>query len=132
MTSKSWLFDIVVVNESDDEATAGDVSVFRSAGEACRYLESWWVTENLGVAFTAAGERLSLGIQGEAVVVLERNETPGGEAIVQKWLRHSAAAVLGARKTKAAKFKAALGKCEEQGMLPDSIEGLIAYIGFTA
>ena len=130
MTNKLWLSDIVVVNESDDEASAGDISIFRSVGEACSYLEHWWVTEDLGFAFNATGERIGLGVQDGAVIDIKCEAVPGGEAIVLNWLRHSAEAVLAARKTKAAKRRAVLGKSEQNGMLPDSVEGLIAYIGF--
>ena len=131
MTIRTWLSDIVVVNESDDEGCAGDISVFRSVGEACRYLEHWWVTEHRGFAFTATGERIGLGVQDGAVIDIKCEAVPEGETIVLNWLRHSAAAHLDARKAKAAKCKAALGKGEQNGILPDSIEGLIAYIGFT-
>lgn len=55
-----WLADIVVVNENRDEATVGDVSVYRSVGEACRALEHWWVENGEGFAFTASGDRLVL------------------------------------------------------------------------
>ena len=48
--AEDWLSDIVVVNESRDETTAGDVSVYRSADEACRSLEHWWVENGEGFA----------------------------------------------------------------------------------
>lgn len=130
MTIKPWLSDVVVVNESSAEAFAGDISIFRSVGEACSHLEHWWVEEGHGSAYTATGERISLDTKGGAVIAIKCEAVPGGEAIVLNWLRHSAAAVLDARKIKAAKRKATLGNSEQDGILPDSVEGLIAYIGF--
>ncbi len=130
MTS-DWLADIIIVNESGDERRPGDVMVFRSAGEMSGYLEHWWVEEGYGFAFTAAGERLTLGVDGEErVVVADRQVVPEGEKIVLGWLRASAAARLDARRAKAAKRKAVLGASEMRGQLPASIEGLIAYVGF--
>ena len=55
---QDWLADVVIVNESRDEAAVGDLSVFRSVGEACAKLEPWWVQDREGFAYTAAGERL--------------------------------------------------------------------------
>lgn len=129
--ANDWLADIIVVNESRDEATAGDVSVFRSAGEACRWLEHWWVENGEGFAFTATGSRLLLGVDDKGrVIVTGQQDTPGGAEIVLSWLRAYAAAVLDARKTKADKGKAMLSRSEERGQIPSSVEGLIAYIGF--
>lgn len=36
MSDLGWLEGVVLVNESRDVSSAGTVSVFRSAGEACR------------------------------------------------------------------------------------------------
>ena len=124
------LADIVIVNENKDEASAGDVSVFRSASEACAWLEHWWVEDGEGFAFTATGDRLTLGVDDEAVVVIGRQATPDGPAIVREWLRASALAVLEARRAKARKGRATLSRVEEQGLLPTSVEELIAYVGF--
>jgi hypothetical protein len=130
MTS-DWLADIVIVNESGDERTPGDVGVFRSAGELCGHLEHWWVEEGYGFAFTAAGERLTLDVDGkERVIVAGREDVSDGTEIVRGWLHASAAAILDARKAKAAKGRAVLGTAEGRDQLPASIEGLIAYVGF--
>jgi hypothetical protein len=45
-------------------------------------------------------------------------------------LRHSAEAVGNTRRKRAAKGKICLGRAEAEGVLPTSIEGLIAYVGF--
>lgn len=128
-----WLADIVVLNETRDEARAGDVSVFRSAGEACAYLEHWWVENGEGFAFTAAGHRLTLGVDAsDSVIVVGRDDaTPSGVEVVRDWLRAYAAAVLEARRAKARIGKTTLGGFEQSGQLPESTEGLIAYVGFS-
>jgi len=129
--ANDWLSDIVIVNESRDEAVAGDVYIFRSAGEACVWLEHWWVENDEGFAFTAAGGRLTLGVDDtKRVIVTGQHDMPGGTEVVLACLRASAAACLDARKAKAEKGKATLSRSEELGLLPASVEGLIAYVGF--
>ncbi|WP_315759683.1 MULTISPECIES: hypothetical protein [unclassified Bradyrhizobium] len=131
--TNDWLADIVVVNESRELAVAGDISVFRSVGEACRSLEHWWVENGEGFAFTAAGGRLILGLEdGKRVIVTGQQAAEGGPEVVQAWLRACAAAVLDARRSNAKKGNAALSPFEEKGQLPTSMEGLIAYIGFSS
>jgi hypothetical protein len=129
--ANEWLSDVVLLNESNAETRAGDISVFRSAGEACGALEPWWVQDREGFAFTASGDRLTLGVDDRGrVIVAKREQMDGGATIVLGWLRASAEAVLGARRSKAKKGKAFLSPFEEQGRLPASAEGLIAYVGF--
>lgn len=129
----AWLNDVVIVNESRDEREAGDVSIFRNAGEACGWLEHWWVQNGEGFAFTAAGDRLTLDAdERDRVYVSDRQAVVGGPEIVRGWLRSTAAALLETRKAKARKGRLVLGAAEEQEQLPVSIEGLIAYLGFTA
>jgi hypothetical protein len=55
---------------------------------------------------------------------------PDGPQIVLGWLRHSAEAVGNTRRKRAAKGKICLGRAKAEGVLPTSIEGLIAYVGF--
>jgi len=127
-----WIADVVVINESPDEAEAGDVSIYRSAGEACRALEHWWVDTGKGFAFTASGDRLTLGVDDRSrVMVLRQDQMPDGRTLVREWLHASAKAVLEARRANAQKGKVVLNASEEQGRLPSSHEGLIAYIGFS-
>jgi hypothetical protein len=131
MMSNDWLTDIVIVNESRDEAAAGNVSVFRSAGEACSRLEHWWVENDEGFAFTAVGDRLRLSVdEKKRVIVAGRQNVPGGAEVVMDWLRAHARAVLDARRIKAQNGSATLSRSEEQGQLPTTVEGLIAYVGF--
>ena len=128
--NQSWLSDVIVINESSDERIPGDVSAFRSAGEACRYLEYWWVEEGHGFAFTASGERLILGVFGREVTVEAIEPHERGAEIVRTWLEALAAAVLDARRHRASKGRAVLSGFEERGELPRTTEGLLAYVGF--
>ena len=125
------LADIVVVNENRDETTAGDVSIFRNAEAACGWLEHWWVEDGEGSAFTASGERLTLGVDENRVVVIGREAAPEGATLVHDWLRAAAAAVLEARRVKAARGKVVLSQSEREGWLPTTVEELVAYVGFT-
>jgi hypothetical protein len=131
LMSDPWLSDIILVKDGA-EISASSVDVFRSAGDACAYLEHWWVEERLGLAFTAAGSQVICGVE-DARVVVDRYEPRGdGEEIVLSWLRYTASAILDVRRYKAAKGKLYLGTEEVRGVLPTSVEGLIAYIGFTS
>jgi hypothetical protein len=80
-----------------------------------------------GFAFTATGERLTLGVYGDAVIVLDRQADPHGPEIVHRWLSAHAAAVLEARRAKARKGGLTLSTLEEMGLLPTAIEALIGY-----
>lgn len=128
----SWLDEVIVVNESKDERTPGDVSIYRSEGDAFTHLEAWWVENAEGFVFTASGVRLILGVglSGE-VIVARREADPEGPDIVLGWLRALAQVTLEARNRVAQNGKAILSQAEEQGALPTTLEGLLAYIGFT-
>lgn len=133
MSDDTWLHDIILVNDTGrgDDVDPSNVDVFRSAGDACCYLEPWWVEERHGLAFTAAGDQVMLGVDGGGVVVDGYEPRADGQQIVLRWLRHSAQAILDSRRHKAAKAKVRLGRAEAEGILPTSVEGLIAYVGFS-
>ena len=125
----AWLSEIVVVNESSDEAVAGDVSIFRHAGDACAWLEYWWVEDKEGFAITAAGHRIELGVGAKRdVVIAGVEDSPSGADVVRAWLHSLASVVLAERTRKAKKGKLKLSPSEADGHLPTSSEGLIAYI----
>lgn len=125
----NWLSEIVVLNESHDEAVVGDVSIFRHADDACAYLEDWWVEDKEGFAITAAGHRIRLGIGAKRdVVIVDTEQAPTGADVVQTWLHSLADSVLAARTHEANKGKMRLSPSELRGQLPSSTAGLIAYI----
>jgi hypothetical protein len=126
----NWLDDVVVLNESRDERIPGDVSVHRSEGDACSSIEAWWVENSEGFAFSATGMRLVLDIETSGqVVVVRREECPEGTAIVLGWLQALAQTTLEARNRVAHEGRAILSYAEEEGALPTTVEGLLAYIG---
>jgi hypothetical protein len=125
----NWLSEIVVVNESTDEAVAGDVSIFRHTGDACAHLEYWWVEDKEGFAITAAGHRIKLGVDAKRnVIIAGMDDVPTGTIVVRSWLRSVASGVLEERTRKAKKGKLKLSPSEAHSQLPTSAEGLIAYI----
>ena len=127
----NWLDEVIIVNESNDERIAGDVSVYRSEGDALNNLEAWWVENSEGHAFSATGNRLVLGVgASRMVVVVRREECREGPEIVLECLRSHARDVLQARQRQAQEGRAILSRAEEEGQLPTSVEGLVAYIGF--
>ena len=85
--SSNWLDEVVILNDSNgseiDESIPGDVSIYRSEGDALRELEPWAVQHSQIFAFNAAGERLVLGL-GEAgqVIIARREECQDGSEIV--------------------------------------------------
>lgn len=124
-----WLSEIVVVNESSDEAVAGDVSIFRHAGDACAYLEPWWVEDKEGFAITAGGHRIVLGVGAkQSVIVAGMDEVPTGTDVVRSWLQSLGSSVLEGRTRRAAQGRLRLSPSEAAGRLPTTSEGLIAYI----
>lgn len=74
--------------------------------------------------------RLVLDICGEIVLISSIEDCPEGPEIVHEWLRSHAQAVLEARRRHAQKGRTILSRAEEEGHLPTSTEGLLAYIGF--
>jgi hypothetical protein len=129
--SDDWLEDVIVVNESKDQRVAGDVSAFRGPGDACRYLEPWWVADNEGFALNGLGQQVTFGVCENSVVIERCEPMTGGVQILLDWLRATALHVHEARTSRAQKGKLVLGRLEASGVLPQSIEGLIAYIGFS-
>lgn len=133
MTSLSWLHDIVLVNDGPDETSPGDVIVFRNLTDARAYLEHW--AESLDNAvFSGAGQRLIMAADQHGNVSIQaRIDLIDGEAIIKGWLTRMAQAILESRRYRAGKRwkRVNLGELEAQGILPDTVEGLIAYVGFT-
>ena len=131
MAALNWLDEVVILNESKDENVPGDISLYRSEGDALNDIEAWWVEDSEGFAFSATGVRLVLGVapSGE-VIVVRREECSEGPAIVLGWLKALAQSTLESRNRVARKGWAILSCAEEERALPTSVEGLLAYIGF--
>jgi hypothetical protein len=131
----NWLEEVVILNDSNgseiNENIPGDVSIYRSEGDALRELEPWAVEHSQIFAFNAAGKRLILGLDDAGqVIIARRDECPDGSEIVLKWLNSLAQSIVDARVRVAQKGRVVLSEYEEAGVIPTTVEGLIAYIGF--
>jgi hypothetical protein len=129
----SWLHDIVLVNDGPSGFEPGDVLIFRSFTDACSYLEHWAEEPEL-VAFSGEGEQLIVEADESGNMrLIKRQSRADGREVITSWLRRSAEAVFAARSHRAGKRwkRIHLGEQEAQGILPQTVEGLIAYVGFT-
>jgi hypothetical protein len=126
----NWLADVIVLNDNPDPVRAGDVQIYRNEGDLGRQLEHWYVDDVAHLALTGTGDKAILGLRDRLVIVERREPFAEGAAVLQQWLTVTAQHVLAARTERARKGKVQLGTLEAQGVLPDSTEGLIAYIGF--
>ena len=134
---KNWLADVAVLNSNPRFNEPGDVQIFRNISDMCSELEPWFVEEQEGYALNGNGEPIELTTDGDVVfgkVVL--GEEPE-VSVLKEWLVSAAKSLRDARIYKAdkpgIKFFAStqIGEAERQGILPTSIEGLIAYVGFS-
>ncbi len=128
--NRNWLDDIIVVNENDDLQRIGDIQVYRSEGDLGRKLERWYVNEVIHMALTGTGDKAILGLRGDLVIVERREPYAAGASMLHQWLTAKAQATLSSRKERERQGKAQLGMLEAKGILPETIEGLIAYVGF--
>jgi hypothetical protein len=131
--SDSWLHDIVLVNDGPTESEPGDVYIFRNFADACSYLEHWAEEPELGV-FSGEGDQLLAEADEHGNMgIIGRQSRADGREVITLWLRRMAEAVSAARRHRAGKRwrRIHLGEREAQGVLPETVEGLIAYIGFT-
>lgn len=129
--NESWLSDVTIINETNGNENVGDLSVFRSLGDACLKLEPWYVDEVNIHALNGLGQSLEFSASGfttRATIVSGLEPNP---QLPLSWLSQFAEHVFDARKYKATKNKLVLGKSESSHVLPTTIEDLIAYIGFT-
>lgn len=138
---QSWLADIVVINESPRRDRAADITIFRSQGDACNYLEPWFVEEVSFFALSGIGTPIQFSVRKakrrfsmlEEVIIVESKEAFNDDLItLTNWLFATAEHLLEVRRYRAQKQRPAssLGNLEAQGVLPTTVEGLIAYIGF--
>ncbi len=133
MSVRTWLADVVIVNDAPDIERPGGVSIFRNVDDARSYLEHWADELEMPV-FSASGERLVMVADEHGNVTVDRREPDDrGQELITACLRHNAEAVLAARLHRSGKRRRRvhIGEAERAGVLPESIEGLIAYIGFT-
>ncbi|QNA84936.1 hypothetical protein G4G27_13725 [Sphingomonas sp. So64.6b] len=120
------------MNDAPEMDQPGDVLIFRNFDDARSYLEHWADELELPV-FSASGEKLVIVADMHGYVTVDRREPHDrGEELITACLRHNAQAVFAARLHRSGKRwrRVYLGEAVRAGVLPESIEGLIAYIGF--
>ena len=130
---ESWLADVLLVNDCPEWRQPGDVMVFRNFDDARSYLEHWADEPELSAVF-ATGDKLIIAADEHGNISVDRREPiADGQEVVRTWLKEMAAAVLVTRRHRSTKRwrRTNLGDAEQAGVLPDTIEGLIAYTGFT-
>jgi len=131
---EEWLSDVVVLNESRSFSTPGDVHVFRNMEDMCGYLEHWFVEEKHGYALTGNGYPVELTTDGKRVFGTVLSDREPSADVLTDWLVHYANAVREARIHKSKKRPTLfatptnIGLAELEGVLPQSVEGLLAYI----
>lgn len=125
---RTWLEDIVVYNSGADEEDIATIEIYRNLEAMLVSVDPMIVGAGC-VAFTAGGDRVMLGVDDHRRVICEGLEPTGdhGRGVVHTWLRKLAADTLARRRQEGL----ARGKREAEGVLPETIEGLIAYSGFT-
>ncbi len=135
LPSQNWLYDVAVFNESQEYAVPGDVSIYRSIGEMCSGMETWMVEgRGIGFCLNGLGQTIKLDMEGDQVVGSVVDETQSDLVTLAIWLRHIAEDVQQARLAKSkntfwfAWSPPTLGKAETEGILPNTVEGLLAYI----
>jgi hypothetical protein len=95
-----------------------------------------WMVEGAGIGFSlnGLGQTIKLEMDGEQAVGSVVDEAKPDLITLTIWLRFAAEAVQEARSIKSQKkpwflwSPPTLGKAEAEGVMPDSIEGLLAYI----
>lgn len=129
--SENWLSDVIVINETNNSEDVGDLSIFRSLGDACRKVEPWYADEVNFYALNGLGQSLEFTSSGYTTKASTLTEVEPNPHLLLFWLSQSAKDVFEARQYKASKNELVLGLAESSHILPSTIEGLIAYIGFT-
>lgn len=133
--SQSWLSDVVIFNESDSYERPGDVSTYRNIGEMCSAMEAWMLESGgTGFALNGLGQKINMGIEGGQVVGSLDEVSAPDLATLTLWLMHTAKSVHDARLMKSRRkprifsSSPSIGAAEANGVLPGTIEGLLAYI----
>jgi len=134
-SSTSWLSDVAVFNENDEYAVPGAVSIYRNIEEMCSGMEAWMVENGgIGFALNGLGQSIRLEMDGENVVGFVVDSANLDLITLKTWLRSAAESVQAARAFESRKkprffwSPPSLGSAEAQGVLPDTVEGLLAYI----
>jgi hypothetical protein len=130
MSGASWLKEIVILNENSPPHVPGDVQIFRSAIGVCYHLEPWFVGDVDHMAISGIGDLVILGASDNHVYVERTEPFSEGLGLLREWLVPTAIRIHQERSKAEKKKPSAVGSLMPDGVMPDTIEGLIAYIGF--
>jgi hypothetical protein len=126
-----------VLNEGSSFFIPESVEVFRTLADMCATLEPWYVEEKCGYALTGSGVPIELTTDGISVSCKVLDDEKPETDVLTCWLAHSANSLREARLYKSKRRglffvnRPTLGSAEQEGLLPHSIEGLLAYISLT-
>lgn len=128
--SQEWLRDVVVINENKDVRIAGDVELYRSAGDLGRKIEPWYINDVEFLALNGLGQTLVLKTYGSEISISIDSSIEPDAALLLALLQAAAQGMRDARIFRSSKRKLTLGPMESKGILPTTVEGLVAYVGF--
>ena len=128
MSDDAWLAEIGIVNETTSVASAGNVSIFRSAVDACLFFDHYCGS---GFVLSLDGDRIEINDGTSEDIEVRRVPYPDGKQIARAWLEARAAKTLAERKRAARRGNVVLNAVEVREELPSSTVGLVAYIGFS-
>ena len=128
MSGDTWLAEIGIVNETTSVASAGNVTIFRSAADACLFFDQYCGS---GFVLSVEGDRLEIKDGINEDIEVRRVPYPDGKKIARAWLEARAAKILAERKRAARRGNVVLNAVEGRDEIPRSTLGLIAYIGFS-
>jgi len=117
--------DLIVLNESRHEDSAGDVTLFASLAALASHVEPIDVVNDEYFAYTLAGERLLLKVEDGDVRVVRENDLGGDASRVRGLLEETADFVRAARLSRGDRRMEAL---DPKSM---SIEELVELIGIS-
>ena len=134
-TDQSWLSDVIIFNESVTYAVPGDVSIYHNLADMCSGMEPWMVEGGgIGFALNGLGQRINLDLDGEVVIgsISQTHAADLNTTLI--WLHFVAKSKRDARILRSKKKSfwlrspPLIGEMEAKGVLPNTIEGLLAYI----
>ena len=126
---QKWLEDVLIINDASYEHIPRTIDVYRSWHDACRSLETYQVASGV-YCYTATGRRAVIGFDldnDNSIKVLDYEpSSEESRRLVLAWLRARAERMHADRRSNPGLV---MGSEEAQGILPKTIEGLIAYSG---
>ncbi|MEP3636352.1 MAG: hypothetical protein ABJN14_03725 [Paracoccaceae bacterium] len=135
---RNWLSDVAVSNLNDEYDLPGGITVYRNIEELSSRTYEWMLEEDgfptVGFHLNGLGQTIKFEMDGEKVVGSVVDTAKPDLVTLTMWLRYHAENIHEDRLLKSQKkgrlfwTPPTLGKAEAEGVLPDTVEGLLAYI----